>query len=104
MSSGEEDDLPWARAVDDGWLLELRIQPGARRSEVVGLLGRSLKIKVAAPADDGRANAELIRFLAGTLGLTRRDVRIVRGASSRTKVVAVDATLDPAVLRAALIG
>ena len=104
MSSGAEDDLPWARAVDDGWLLELRIQPGARRSEVVGLLGRSLKIKVAAPADDGRANAELIRFLAGTLGLTRRDVRIVRGGSSRTKAVAVDVALDPAVLRAALIG
>ena len=104
MSAGSEADLPWARAADGGWLLAIRVQPGARRSEVVGPLGASLKIRVAAPADGGRANAELIGFLADALGVARRDVRIVRGPASRTKSVAIDVALDLADLRAALNG
>jgi uncharacterized protein len=79
----------WARAVDGGWRLDLRIQPGARRSEVVGPLGAALKIRVAAPADDGKANAELVRLVAERLGVPRRAVRIVRGEASRDKTVEV---------------
>ncbi len=99
-----DPELPWARSVEGGWLLELRIQPGARHSQVVGLLGETLKIKIAAPADDGKANAELIRFLSDALGVARRDIRVVRGPASRTKTVAVDAALDAARLRAAFPG
>ncbi|MGZ4727153.1 MAG: DUF167 domain-containing protein [Acidimicrobiales bacterium] len=95
-------DPTWARRVDDGWLLDLRIQPGARRSQVVGPLGDSLKIKVAAPADDGKANAELLRFLADVLDVPRRSTRIVRGSTSRSKTVAIDAPVPAATLRAAL--
>ncbi len=99
----DDDDAPvWARRVGDGWLLALRVQPGARRSQVVGPLGEVLKIKVAAPADEGKANAELVRFLSATLDLPSRSVRIVRGPASRTKTVAIDAPLSPSALRGSL--
>src|SRR4051812_46271702 len=86
-----DDAAPWARRTADGWMLTVRVQPGARRSAVVGPLGEALKVKVAAPAVDNKANAELVRFLASQLGVTSRAVTIVRGATARTKQVAVRA-------------
>lgn len=83
------DGVPWARRAHDGWLLDVRVQPGARRTEVVGPLGDSLKIRVRAPANDGKANAELVRFLADRLGVPRSAVQIVRGQTSRAKTVRV---------------
>ncbi len=91
--------MPWARPIKGAWVLEFRVQPGARRTEVVGPLGPSMKIRVRARADGGRANAELLQFLAEELGTTRAHIKIVRGSSSRTKLVLVDAEVDPAVLR-----
>jgi len=82
-----DESAPWARRLADGWSLTIRVQPGARRSEVVGPHGDALRIRVAGPAVDGRANAELVRFLAEHLGVPARDVEIVRGHTSRTKVV-----------------
>jgi len=99
-----EDAPSWARQVDGGWRLDVRVQPGARVSSVVGALGTSLKIKVAAPADAGRANAALVRFVADALGVPNRSVRIVRGGSSRSKIVSVDAPVPLSTLRRALAG
>lgn len=82
-------DAPWARRLADGWLLTIRVQPGASRSELVGPHGDALRIRVAGPAVDGKANAELIRFLAERLGVPARAVEITRGHASRTKVVRV---------------
>ena len=70
--------------------LELKVIPKAPRDEVAGWLGGALKIKVHAPALDGRANAALAEFLAGQLGLPRRAVVLVRGDKSRQKVVRID--------------
>ena len=69
--------------------LTLHVQPGARRSEVVGLHGGALKVKVAAPAVDNKANAALIEFLAGTLGIPKSAVAIRHGATGRRKVVEI---------------
>lgn len=80
---------PWARRNDDGWLLTVRVQPVATRSGVVGPYGDALRVRVAAPANDGKANAALVRFLAAHLGVPQRDVEIVAGHHNRTKVVAV---------------
>ena len=82
-----DESAPWARRLADGWSLTIRVQPGARRSEVVGPHGDALRIRVAAPAVDGKANAELVRFLAEHLGVPARAVEITRGHTSRTKVV-----------------
>ena len=71
----------------DGTLLALRVSPGAKRTSIEGYGERALKLRVAAPPADGRANAEVGRFLAGLLGLSRSDLAVVRGTPDRDKVV-----------------
>jgi uncharacterized protein (TIGR00251 family) len=85
----------WAQRGADGWLLHLHVQPGARRTRVVGPHGEALKVQLAAPPVDGRANEALLAHLAERLGLPRREVELRAGASSRRKVVAVPAHADP---------
>ncbi len=70
-------------------VLTLHVQPGAKRSDFAGKYGDALKLRLAAPAVDGKANAELVRFLADAFGVPQRNVEIVRGESSRAKVVRV---------------
>lgn len=67
--------------------LRVRVVPGARRSAVVGRLGDAWKLRVHAPPERGRANAEVVALLADTLGLQREDVRVVTGHAARDKVV-----------------
>jgi uncharacterized protein (TIGR00251 family) len=71
-------------------MLELKVIPNAPRDEIAGWLGGMLKVKVHAPALDGRANEALTDFLAAQLGLPRRAVNLVRGEKSRQKVVRID--------------
>jgi uncharacterized protein (TIGR00251 family) len=70
--------------------LALKTIPNAPRNELAGWLGDALKVKVHAPALDGRANEALLDFLAAELRLPRRAVSLVRGARARQKVVRVD--------------
>jgi uncharacterized protein len=67
--------------------LKLRVSAGARRPGIVGRHGDAWKVRVAEPAEGGRANAAVLRLLAQTLGA---DARLVAGASSRDKVVVLD--------------
>ena len=78
--------------------LKLKIIPNAPRNEIVGWLGAALKVKVHAPALEGRANDELLDFLAEKLGLHRRALTLLRGDKSRQKVVQITG-LDSAALR-----
>jgi uncharacterized protein (TIGR00251 family) len=71
--------------------LTVRVQPGARRSALVGRMANgTLKLAVTAPPEGGRANQAVVELLAETLGLGRRQVQVVGGASSRSKVVSVE--------------
>ena len=72
-------------------ILHIRVQPGASRDEIAGPHGRQLKIRLRAHPVDGRANAGLIRFLAGVWGVAKRNVEILSGAFDRDKRVRVDA-------------
>jgi uncharacterized protein (TIGR00251 family) len=74
----------------DLYRLEIKATPNAPKSEVVGWLGDALKVKVHAPPEEGKANAELCAFLAKTLGLQKGAVRLGRGASSRSKVIKIE--------------
>jgi uncharacterized protein (TIGR00251 family) len=69
--------------------LRLRVIPNARRDEVVGEYGDTVKIKIAAPALEGKANEAIRGFLAERLGVSVRAVEFVSGEKSRDKVVAV---------------
>jgi len=69
--------------------LAVRVVPGARRSEVVGRVGETWKLRVAAPPERGRANGELIALLARTLGVPRSCVRVTRGHTTGRKLVEV---------------
>ena len=75
--------------------LKLRVKPGAKRSGWTGTLpdGR-MKVAIAAPPVDGRANEALVEFVAEALGLPRRAVRVAHGAGGRDKVVEVDLESD----------
>lgn len=81
--------LAWIRSNSAGVVLSLHIQPGAKRSEVVGLHGEALKIRLAAPPVEGKANACLLRFLAERLNVAAARLQLLSGQSSRAKRVAV---------------
>jgi hypothetical protein len=70
--------------------ISLHVQPRARKTEIVGVHGESLKIKVAAPPVEGAANEELVRFFAAFFGVPQSRVRLKQGAQSRRKVVEID--------------
>ncbi len=72
-----------------GYVLRLLVSPGAPRSEVVGLLGDRLKLRLAAPPEKGAANQELLAFLARLLKVPKNSLKLTGGAKSRAKVVAV---------------
>jgi uncharacterized protein (TIGR00251 family) len=75
---------------DSGVRFAVRVQPRASSSEICGLHGDALKVRLSAPPVDGAANEALVELLAGALGVAKRAVRIVAGASGRGKVVEVD--------------
>ncbi|HEX7221074.1 MAG TPA: DUF167 domain-containing protein [Burkholderiales bacterium] len=72
-------------------ILELHVQPGASRTEFAGRHGERIKVRLAARAQDGKANDALIDFLAQHYGVPRRNVRITSGLKSRQKRVVIDA-------------
>jgi len=94
----DADDARWPclRATPDGVVLDLSVVPGAKRTEAVGLHDGALRLRLAAPPIEGRANEALIAWLADQLGVPRKAVELLRGASSRRKQVALP--LDAAVV------
>jgi len=81
----------------------LRLQPRSSRDQVLGERDGAIAIKLQAPPVDGEANAALLRFVARRLGVPPRDVTLVRGATSRSKWIAVHGR-SAAEVRAALLG
>ena len=88
----------WFRREPQRLVLSIHVQPGARRNEVAGAHGDSLKIRVQAPATEDRANEALIEFVAQRLGVARRDVTLASGARSREKKLHVPPHCDPSLL------
>ena len=80
--------------------LSIQTTPNAPRSEIVGWLGDRLKVKVKAPAVEGKANAELVRFMAERFGVRPNAVTLVRGDTARLKVVRIEGIEEADVQRA----
>jgi uncharacterized protein (TIGR00251 family) len=80
----------WYRVAADGTVsLRIHAQPGARRTEVAGLHGESLRVRIAAPALEDKANEALLAFLASRFGVPRRAVNLAAGGKSREKRVEI---------------
>jgi hypothetical protein len=77
--------MDYLQETKEGVVLKVKIQPRASRNEVAGPLGDALKIRLQAPPVDGKANKALLRFLAKTLGLSTRQIRLVHGETHREK-------------------
>ena len=93
--------MSWLRVQHEGVTLTLHIQPGAKKTEVAGLHGDALKIRLAAPPVDGKANAALVEFVAERLKLPKSAVCLKSGQTSRHKVLEVDGSTAAAVERLA---
>lgn len=81
--------MEWYRRSGEIIILTLHVQPGAKRSEISGLHGDALKIKLAAPPIDGRANDALLKYIAGLFDVPQRQVELKQGGQSRHKVLAI---------------
>lgn len=75
--------------LEEGVRLEVRVQPRSSRNQVVGEQNGCLKVKLTAPPVEGEANAALVAFLAEYLHLPRRDVVLVKGDTSRNKIIEI---------------
>jgi uncharacterized protein (TIGR00251 family) len=89
--------MPLVRRDGADLVLDVRVQPRASRSEIVGPHGERIRVRLAAPPVDGRANAELVELLAEAFGVPRARVVLEAGASGRDKRVRIRgaATLPP---------
>ena len=88
--------MTWFSKTATGYVVAVHAQPGAKRSEISGLHGGRLKVRIAAPPLEGRANEALIDFLAQRLGLSRSKLRVLKGLQGRTKLVEIaDTESDP---------
>ncbi|KAL2911877.1 hypothetical protein HK105_208660 [Polyrhizophydium stewartii] len=80
------------------------VKPGARTTQVVETNGAAVGIQLAAPARDGEANEELVRFVADTLGIRKHQIGLVAGHKSRDKVLRIETALTPAQVHEILVG
>jgi uncharacterized protein (TIGR00251 family) len=85
----------WCREERSGssvsLVLAVHAQPGAKASGIAGGHGDALRIRLAAPAVEGKANAELVRFLAQAFGVGRGSVTLLRGDTGRRKLLRIEA-------------
>jgi hypothetical protein len=82
----------------DGTLLLVRVNPGARKSEIMGEAGGRLRIRLQAPPVEGKANKELAKFIARELGLKKNRVTLTAGEKSREKTLLLQG-VDPGEVR-----
>lgn len=96
--------MPWLAGEPGAWRIALHVQPGASRTEVAGVVEGCLKLRVAAPPIEGRANEAIVRWVADRLDLPRSRVSIAGGERGRRKRVEVTATWTAAEVARRLAG
>ncbi|WP_133679867.1 DUF167 domain-containing protein [Paludibacterium purpuratum] len=92
----------WLKSTENGFTLTLHVQPGAKKTEICGEHGEALKIRLAAPPVEGKANSALILWLADCFDVPRRDVTLLSGEKNRHKIVAIARPSDESAILARL--
>jgi uncharacterized protein (TIGR00251 family) len=82
-------NAPFLQERTDGVYLAIKLQPRASREQIVGILGRELKVSVTAPPVDSAANQALVEFLADLLKTSRGQVALVKGQTTRHKTIRI---------------
>ncbi|ADE16811.1 protein of unknown function DUF167 [Nitrosococcus halophilus Nc 4] len=82
--------IPWYHWEQDALIIQIRLQPRASCDEIIGPHGDRLKVRITAPPVEGKANADLIRFLAKTFRVSKSQVRLLSGATGRDKRVCIE--------------
>lgn len=85
----------WYRHSGDALIITVRVQPGAKQDGIMGLADGALRVRLKAPAIEGRANAALCALLAERLGTAKSRVEVLKGGSGRTKRVALRGARRP---------
>lgn len=80
--------------------MSLKVVPGSSSDSIVGWLGESLKVKVKAPPEKGKANAAVINLIAAQLGLDKKSISIFSGESSSSKIIEIEGLNDAQILEA----
>lgn len=78
------------KETGNGIIFRIHVVPKSARSEVAGIQGDAVKLKISAPPVEGKANSECIRFLSEILRVKKNQVTIINGQKSRKKTVAVE--------------
>lgn len=81
--------MSWLQFHKDGWLVALKVCPGAKQTQLAGVLGQRLKLRVQAPASEGRANEAIIRWFTQALNLRFDQIEIVQGHTRGIKTVLI---------------
>lgn len=80
------DNIPFTR-TRDGIRIEVKVEPRSSKKGIAGVLGNKLKVKLTSPPVDGAANEQLVEVLAEAFGIKKTAIKIIRGQSSKNKVV-----------------
>lgn len=78
------------RETQTGVRIDVYVQPGAKKTELAGEHGEAIKIRIHAPPVEGKANEELIRYFAKSMGVSSQRITLVRGEKSRSKTLEID--------------
>jgi uncharacterized protein (TIGR00251 family) len=77
------------RLSGENMLVDIKVVPGASKSEIAGVQGERLRIRIAAAPEDGKANAELIVFFAKLLDCPKKEINLISGEKSRLKTLSI---------------
>ena len=83
----EDDKYPFLRVVGNNVLIEINVKPNAKESEIVGIEDGLLKVSIDSPPVDGKANTEVVNFMASRFGVKKSYVSIIKGQTSHHKTV-----------------
>lgn len=78
-----------------GIIVQVKVEPRSSRAQVAGLLGEQLKVKLTSPPVEGAANKQLIEVLSEFFGIKKSSISIIRGQSSKNKVVEIEGIEHP---------
>ena len=77
------------RKTKDGVVIEVKVEPRSSKKGIAGIMGNYLKVKLTAPPVDGAANEQLIEVISEAFGIRKSSIRVVKGASSKKKLVEI---------------